>query len=124
MANDVAHFAIHADDCERARRFYGSVFGWTFEAWGPPGFWRVFTGGGIEGALHERLEPVSGTGMIGYECSIAVEDVHAIEGAIRDHGGEILRPPMRIEGVGTVLQFRDTEGNVAQAMQYADGVRQ
>ena len=37
MPNDVAHFAIHADDCQRAKRFYEEVFGWTFEPWGPPG---------------------------------------------------------------------------------------
>ena len=36
MPNDVAHFAIHADDCQRAKRFYEEVFGWTFEPWGPP----------------------------------------------------------------------------------------
>jgi predicted enzyme related to lactoylglutathione lyase len=31
----VAHFAINADDVERARAFYGKVFGRTFAAWGP-----------------------------------------------------------------------------------------
>ena len=36
MPNDIAHFAIHADDCQRAKRFYEAVFGWTFEPWGRP----------------------------------------------------------------------------------------
>ncbi|MDE0280166.1 MAG: VOC family protein [Gammaproteobacteria bacterium] len=31
MPNDSAHLAIHADDCQRAKRFYEAVFGWTFE---------------------------------------------------------------------------------------------
>ena len=26
MPNDIAHFAIHADDCERAKKFYEEVF--------------------------------------------------------------------------------------------------
>ena len=39
MPNDIAHFAIHADDCPRAKAFYETVFGWTFEPWGPPNFW-------------------------------------------------------------------------------------
>ena len=41
MPNDIAHFAIHADDCQRAKAFYEKVFGWTFEPWGPPNFWRI-----------------------------------------------------------------------------------
>ena len=44
MPNNISHFAIQADDVERARRFYSAVFGWTFEAWGPPGFYRILTG--------------------------------------------------------------------------------
>ena len=32
VANDVQHFAVAADDVERARRFYEAVFGWRFEA--------------------------------------------------------------------------------------------
>ena len=31
MPNNIAHFSIHADDCERAKTFYERVFGWTFE---------------------------------------------------------------------------------------------
>jgi predicted enzyme related to lactoylglutathione lyase len=36
MPNQLAHFAIHADDLERARKFYGSVFGWKFRGHGGP----------------------------------------------------------------------------------------
>ena len=31
--------------------------------------------------------------------------------------------PMEIEGVGTLIMFKDTEGNVVGAMQYKEGVR-
>ena len=37
MPNNLASFAIHVDDVDRARRFYQAVFGWNFEPWGPPG---------------------------------------------------------------------------------------
>ncbi len=44
------HFSIHADNCQRAKAFYEQVFGWTFEPWGPPNFWRIHTGpGAIQG---------------------------------------------------------------------------
>ena len=43
-ANNVVHFAVHADDLDRAQAFYAGVFGWRFEAWGPPDFFRIHTG--------------------------------------------------------------------------------
>ena len=119
MPNDIAHFAIHADDCERAKRFYEQVFGWTFEPWGPPEFWLVTTSPqGIHGALQKRREPVQGAGMIGYECTVGVEDLDAIAVAIEANGGEITMRPMEIQTVGTLLMFKDTEGNTVGAMRY------
>lgn len=29
----LVHFEIHVDDAKRAKKFYGEVFGWTFEDW-------------------------------------------------------------------------------------------
>ena len=56
-------FAFDADDCQRARRFYEDVFGWTFEPWGPPDSWRVHTSpGGIHGALQSGAHPLRGPG--------------------------------------------------------------
>lgn len=124
MPNDIAHFAIHAEDCARARTFYENVFGWTFEPWGPPNFWLITTSPtGVRGALQERREPRTGTGRGGYECTIAVEDVAAVAEAIAANGGQITMPPFEIEAVGTLVMFEDTEGNVAGAMQYVPGVR-
>lgn len=123
MPNNIAHFTINADDCERAKNFYQDAFGWTFEAWGPPEFFRIFTSpDGIHGALQKRREPVSGSGMTGYECTIGVEDINATVASIETAGGKIVFPPFVIEHVGTVAQFQDTEGNRASVMQYLEGV--
>lgn len=125
MPNPLCHFAIHADDCERAMAFYESVFSWRFEPWGPPGFWRIHTGQSrVEGALHKRAEPLEGTGMRGFECSVSVTDVEATAAAIKANGGTIRYPPFLIEGVGTVVKFEDTEGNAMGAMQYLPGVHE
>jgi predicted enzyme related to lactoylglutathione lyase len=124
MPNDIAHFAIHADDCARARTFYESVFGWTFEPWGPPGFWLITTSpGALRGALQQRREPVSGRGMIGFECTIAVEDVEATAEAIERSGGKVTLQPFLLESVGTLVMFEDTEQNVVGAMQYLEEMR-
>jgi uncharacterized protein len=124
MPSDIAHFAIHADDCQRAKRFYETVFGWTFQPWGPPGFWLIETSkGAVGGSLQQRQHPASGRGMIGFECTIGVADVHATAAAIEQAGGSIVLKPFTIEHVGTLIQFQDTEGNSVSAMQYAHAPR-
>ncbi|MEQ8935349.1 MAG: hypothetical protein RIE56_06125, partial [Amphiplicatus sp.] len=61
MPNNLASFAIHADDVGRCRRFYEAVFGWRFEPWGPPDFYLIHTGDeknpGVQGLMHKRMEP-------------------------------------------------------------------
>lgn len=124
MPNDLAHFAIHADDCERAKRFYETVFGWKFQPWGPPGFWLIETSkGAVGGSLQQRQQAVSGRGMIGFECTIGVEDARSTASSVEKAGGTVVMKPFLIERVGTLIQFQDTEGNSVSAMQYEKGVR-
>ena len=124
MPNDLAHFAIHANDCERAKRFYETVFGWQFNAWGPPGFWLIQTSkGAVGGSLQQRQHAVTGRGMTGFECTIGVEDVREIAAAVEKAGGKVVMKPFVIERVGTLIQFEDTEGNSVSAMQYEKGLR-
>lgn len=122
MANNLASFAIHADDVDRAVAFYEAVFGWRFEPWGPPGFYLIHTGDadspGVTGLLHKRMEPRSGTGLNGFECTFSVDDVHAIAAAAAANGGRITMPPSPIPTVGTLIRFLDTEGNEVGAMKY------
>jgi predicted enzyme related to lactoylglutathione lyase len=123
MPNDLAHFAIHADNVERAKRFYETVFGWHFQPWGPPGFWLIeTTKGSVSGSLQKRQHPVTGSGMIGFECTIGVVDVVAIAAAVEQAGGQVVMKPFHIETVGTLIQFHDTEGNHISAMQYDPGL--
>lgn len=125
MPNNIAHFAIHADDVDRARRFYEGVLGWRFEAWGPPEFFRIRTGSeddpGIEGALHARMEPLSGSGVRTFECTVAVEDLGAIKDAVARFGGTVVLEETEIPTVGTLIHVEDTEGNVFGAMRYDIG---
>ena len=122
MRNEVAHFSVNADDVARAKRFYGAVFGWKFESWGPPGFFLVQTQGkdgpGISGSLQQRHEIVAGKPIVGFECTIAVDDIDAALAAVQKHGGKVVMPKSTITGVGTLFFFEDTEGNIAGAMQY------
>ena len=117
--HDVSHFSVHADDLARARRFYETVFHWKFTPWGPPDFYLIETAGsGIHGSLQKRDEAVTGNGMIGFECTITVDDIDATRAAVLANGGKIRYDKMQIPTVGTLIQFLDTEGNVVCAMQY------
>jgi len=122
MSNNIAHFDVAADDVERARRFYERVFGWQFEAWGPPDFYLIRTGKpedqGIHGSVSKRAEPRSGGGRTAFECTIAVADLAAVKRAVVANGGTILLNDHEIVGVGTLIRFQDTEGNVVCAMHY------
>jgi predicted enzyme related to lactoylglutathione lyase len=118
----VAHFAINADDVSRARSFYEKVFGWRFEAWGPPGFFQIVApGGGAPGplgALQKRRELIPGIQTVGFECTVAVADVDAVAATVVANGGTILIPKVLIPTVGYLIFFRDPEGNAVGAMQY------
>jgi len=122
MPNNLRSFGITADDVDRARRFYEQVFGWNFEPWGPPGFYLIHTGTaedpGVQGLLHKRREPVQGTGMTGFECTIGVENVDRIIAAVEASGGKIAMAKFHIPTVGTGFYFHDTEGNFVGAMEY------
>jgi predicted enzyme related to lactoylglutathione lyase len=124
MPNPVAHFDVPADDVERARRFYERVFGWRFEPWGPPDFYLIHTGDGVEAGLHgsvsRRSAPPAPGGRVGFECTIAVQDLAAIRAAIVENGGRIVLEEYEIVGVGRLIRFEDTEGNPACAMRYEE----
>lgn len=119
--NHLAHFAIHADDIARAKRFYTKVFGWKFEAWGPPDFFMIKTADGEDpgpfGSLHKRHHP-KGDGLTGFECTIAVADVDKTARDVEAAGGTIVMKRMTIGEVGHLVKFHDTEGNIVGAMQY------
>jgi predicted enzyme related to lactoylglutathione lyase len=116
--NGIQHFAINTDDVPATRRFYESVFGWRFTPFGPPDFYRIATPDGPGGALQQRRELVPGRPTIGFECTIAVEDVDATERAVAEAGGRILMSRSTIAGVGHLIFFTDPGGNAVGAMQY------
>ena len=118
----LAHFAINADDLPRARRFYENVFGWTFSAYGPPGFFQIDMGliapQTVLGALQQRRDLLPGVELKGFECTLSVPDIHATARAIEENGGKIVMQPVTLPYVGQLLFFEDPEGNLAGAMQY------
>ena len=113
----VNHFDVSADEPERAMRFYGEVFGWRFEKWnGPFDYWLVTTGDrnepGIDGGLAKREDP--NAHVMNF---IDVPSVDECATRITSNGGRIIQHKQTIPGVGCILIFQDTEGNVFGIMQ-------
>lgn len=113
----LVHFAIPADDPERAAGFYTAVFGWDIKKWnGPLEYWMVSTGPddrpGINGGLVRRHESLKGAGAAAYVCAVDVPSVDEYAGKIEANGGSIVLPKMAIPGVGWLAYYRDTEGNI------------
>ena len=103
MTNNLASFAIHADDVQRCRHFYEAVFGWRFEPWGPPDFYLVHTGDeqkpGVQGLMHKRQTPRGVGGPNCFECTIAVDDLDETLARLRKHGAELVS--------SEVVQYKD-----------------
>jgi len=120
----VIHFEIHADNPERAVRFYTDLFGWEMNSWGGPmEYWLIKTGDpatrGIDGGLLRRHgpAPTEGSCVNSYVCTVDVANVdESVDKAIK-LGGKLALAKMPIPGVGWLAYCKDTEGNIFGMMQ-------
>ena len=114
----VIHFDIHAGQPERAIRFYQSVFGWKFTAFGtaPVEYWVVKTGEadqpGIDGGMIRRRAPVDGVAITAYVCTIAVADLDRYLMKVATSGSQLSVIKRAIRGVGWLAYCKDTEANL------------
>jgi uncharacterized protein len=120
----VVHFEIHAENPERAVRFYTKVFGWTFQKWaGPADYWLAVTGPadqrGIDGGLLVRHgpSPAEGQPVNAFVCTVGVASVDDSIAAITANGGTIALAKMPVPGVGWLAYGKDTEGNIFGVLQ-------
>jgi predicted enzyme related to lactoylglutathione lyase len=124
----VIHFEIHADQPERASKFYSSLFDWKITKWaGPQDYWLIDTGSkdkpGINGGMIRRQGTIDGQAVIAYVCTIDVPSVDEYTKKIAAAGGTVALPKMPIPGIGWLAYFKDTEGNIFGIMQADPGVK-
>ncbi|MCY9005596.1 VOC family protein [Peribacillus frigoritolerans] len=116
----IVHFEIHVNDMERAKAFYGEVFGWSFQDWsdyaGMPYFGAV-TGNenehGIDGALMQRQSapPETHQALNAFACTIGVENYDLTEAKIIENGGKLAMPKFALPGMAWQGYYIDPEGN-------------
>lgn len=115
----VVHFEIPADDLDRARTFYGSVFGWQITHIPDLDYTLVNTvavdeatqmpaePGAINGGMFRR-----GAGMP--STPVLMLDVDSVDDALKQveaAGGSVVHPRTEIPGMGAFAYFTDPEGN-------------
>ena len=116
----VVHFAIPADDVERAKSFYGSVFGWDLQTMpvGEGEYTTVTTTpiddtmrptepGAINGGLMRRSDRTPSPVI-----TIGVDDIDLSLKEVESAGGSTVTPKTPIPEMGAFAYFKDPEGNV------------
>jgi predicted enzyme related to lactoylglutathione lyase len=113
MSNPALHHKITyieftTTDIARAKQFYGTVFGWSFQDWGPD--YIGFAAAGIDGgfAKGEAHEAQSKSAPL---IVLYSKDLKATEDAIVAAGGTIVVPTFEFPG-GRRFHFSDGLGNV------------
>ena len=122
MKHQLTHFAIHIEDIDRAKKFYNGVFDWGFNSYGQDDFAQITAGSSGDGppigALQSRKYSPIPDKIIGFECTIGVENLDECIDKVLQNGGNLQMPKTTIPFVGYIAKFLDTEGNLFCAMQY------
>jgi uncharacterized protein len=122
IMSKVVHFEIPADDLDRAKSFYGTVFGWELQTAPMNGgeYTSVRTTdvdeqtqlptepGAINGGMFVRNESTVTTPVI----TIDVDGIDDALKQIEAEGGSTVTPRTAIPGMGAFAYFKDPEGNV------------
>lgn len=114
----VIHFEISAEKPEQAIRFYEKVFGWKVMSWeGPVEYWLFSTGeegeAGIDGGLSRRQKDEDAVAV----NTIGVPSVDEFAERVKRNGGTIVMPKHAVPGIGWLVYFKDTEGNMFGMME-------
>jgi uncharacterized protein len=106
MTGRIVHFELPADDTAQAVTFWGSLFGWQFEAFPSPGEYHMARTGESSGTAISNLEP----GKRGARAYFDVDDVRESAAHVRELGGEA-DEPVPVPGMGWFSTCRDPHGN-------------
>jgi predicted enzyme related to lactoylglutathione lyase len=97
----IVWFELPAGDSERARSFYGQLFGWQYEQFGGQDYYTASEAGGAIFAS---------PGLTGPIVYFGVDDLDAAIAQVQELGGDA-GEKQEIPGVGHYAHCTDTEGN-------------
>jgi len=106
----IAYFELPAQDIPAIRAFYASLFGWTFQDYGPT--YTAFSDSGTAGGFN--ADPAERTAAP--LAVIESQNLEATQLSILDAGGKITLPIFSFPG-GRRFHFTDPAGNELAIMQ-------
>jgi predicted enzyme related to lactoylglutathione lyase len=100
------------DNPDAARTFYGSLFGWTFEAGEgvDPGYTIIKHGKLPIGGIVARSTPAGDAGPAQWLAYVMVSDVDGVADGFRQAGGRIFRGPLHARKDLRVAAVADPQG--------------
>lgn len=106
MAGEMVHIEIPADDIPAAREFWGSLFGWEFNAYPGPFEYHMANVSEQQGVAITDMEP----GKSGPRVYFDVNDAKASAAKVGELGGTA-GEPMPVPGRGWFVTCSDRQGN-------------
>lgn len=101
------------EDADAARRFYGGMFGWTFDAAasrdGRP-YWLAKSGNAYVGGILSVAQPGDGTKLTRWLPYVSVEDVDRALAKVTAGGGKVAKTART--NIGPIAAIVDAEGAV------------
>ena len=114
MAAPIVHFEIGVKDLAKAQKFYGPIFGWEFQGYGPTT--AMITNVGP--MAQKKTDGIGGMiNSLGHEPHkyvtfyAQVDNIEKTLEQINKLGGKTLVPPQEVPNMGHFAWFQDPEGN-------------
>ncbi len=108
------YFEIHADDCARAQKFYGAVFGWRFTPFPSDiEYYRIDTNepGAMTGGLLGRRWNVQAGPANAFVVTMLVPSVDDYVAKATAAGAMVALPKFAVKGLGWTAYLVDPEKN-------------
>jgi len=122
--DSVVHFEIPASNVGRAKKFYGSIFGWKTENYPAMDYTILHTvetdrktmktkqPGAINGGMMKRSAKVKTPVIYMY-----VKDINSTIKKIKSQKGSVVQGKTHVQGKMYTAYFKDSEGNVMGLVQ-------
>jgi len=105
----ICHFEIPADDVQRAKKFYETVFEWEFKHYPEMDYWGIMTGEegkSVGGGMMKRQQPQQP--IMNY---LDVDCVDTFSKKITEAGGKVVMGKSPVPGMGWFAVCLDSENN-------------
>ncbi len=114
-------YDLLTEDLPKAERFYGGLFGWTFEETDVPGYTLIEHGGRAIGGIVDTSTRHARINESQWVSVLSTADVDAAVASTRAAGGTVHVPPTDLPGRGRLAVVSDPEGALLALLRTTTG---